>query len=69
MLTAIQQQRAAAALDYRHWLTYGAQMTDANAASTTSCRAADCCYRATLTNSAVGWLVSSLGIPVANSSA
>src|SRR5205085_4675424 len=27
MLTAIQQQRAAAALDYRHWLTYGAQMT------------------------------------------
>jgi dihydrodipicolinate synthase/N-acetylneuraminate lyase len=32
MLTALQQQRAAGALDYGHWLTYGAQMTDANAA-------------------------------------
>jgi dihydrodipicolinate synthase/N-acetylneuraminate lyase len=32
MLAAIQQQRAANTLDYRHWLTYGAQLTDANAA-------------------------------------
>lgn len=31
-LETIQQQRAAHALDYRHWLTYGAQLTDANAA-------------------------------------
>jgi dihydrodipicolinate synthase/N-acetylneuraminate lyase len=32
MLESIQQQRAAGRLDYRHWLTYGAQLTDANAA-------------------------------------
>lgn len=32
MLRAIQAQRAAGALDYAHWLTYGAQLTDANAA-------------------------------------
>lgn len=32
MLTTIQQQREANALDYRYWLTYGAQLTDANAA-------------------------------------
>lgn len=32
MLQSIQQQRAANTLDYRHWLTYGAQLTDANAA-------------------------------------
>jgi dihydrodipicolinate synthase/N-acetylneuraminate lyase len=32
MLEMIQQQRAAGILDYRHWLTYGAQLTDANAA-------------------------------------
>ena len=31
-LKTMQQQRAANALDYRHWLTYGAQLTDANAA-------------------------------------
>ena len=31
MLAAIQQQRAAGAINYRHWLTYGAQLTDANA--------------------------------------
>jgi dihydrodipicolinate synthase/N-acetylneuraminate lyase len=31
MHTAIQQQHAANTLDYRHWLTYGAQLTDANA--------------------------------------
>jgi len=32
MLTAIQDQRAAGTLDYAHWLSYGAQLTDANAA-------------------------------------
>ena len=32
MLQAIQAQSAAGTLDYRHWLTYNAQMTDANAA-------------------------------------
>lgn len=32
MLTSIQQERGNAALDYAHWLTYGAQLTDANAA-------------------------------------
>jgi dihydrodipicolinate synthase/N-acetylneuraminate lyase len=32
MLETIQQQRAEGRLDYRHWLTYGAQLTDANAA-------------------------------------
>ena len=32
MLHAIHEQSAAGALDYRHWLTYNAQMTDANAA-------------------------------------
>ena len=32
MLRAIHDQSAAGALDYRHWLTYNAQMTDANAA-------------------------------------
>lgn len=32
MLRAIQAQRSAGALDYAHWLTYGAQLTDANAA-------------------------------------
>jgi dihydrodipicolinate synthase/N-acetylneuraminate lyase len=32
MLSSIQQQRTAGNLDYRHWLTYGAQLTDANAA-------------------------------------
>ncbi len=32
MLDAIYQQRATNTLDYRHWLTYGAQLTDANAA-------------------------------------
>jgi dihydrodipicolinate synthase/N-acetylneuraminate lyase len=31
-LKAIQQQRAKNALDYRHWLSYGVQLTDANAA-------------------------------------
>ena len=31
-LTTIHQQRATGTLDYRHWLTYGAQLTDANAA-------------------------------------
>jgi hypothetical protein len=31
-LTAIHSQRASNSLDYRHWLTYGAQLTDANAA-------------------------------------
>jgi dihydrodipicolinate synthase/N-acetylneuraminate lyase len=31
-LAAIQQQRATNAIDYRYWLTYGAQLTDANAA-------------------------------------
>ncbi len=32
MLATIQQQRANNDLDYRHWLTYGTQLTDANAA-------------------------------------
>lgn len=32
MLQAIQAQRAAGRLDYAHWLTYNAQLTDANAA-------------------------------------
>ena len=32
MLRAIHDQSAAGTLDYRHWLTYNAQMTDANAA-------------------------------------
>ena len=32
MLQAIHSQGAAGALDYQHWLTYNAQMTDANAA-------------------------------------
>ena len=32
ILHAIHEQSAAGALDYRHWLTYNAQMTDANAA-------------------------------------
>ncbi len=32
MLRAIREQAAAGTLDYRHWLTYNAQMTDANAA-------------------------------------
>ncbi len=32
MLRAIHEQGAAGTLDYRHWLTYNAQMTDANAA-------------------------------------
>jgi dihydrodipicolinate synthase/N-acetylneuraminate lyase len=32
MLAAIQQQRAEGRLDYNHWLTYGAQLTDANGA-------------------------------------
>lgn len=32
MLAAIQVQRAAGTLDYAHWLSYGAQLTDANAA-------------------------------------
>ncbi len=32
MLQAIQDQSAAGRLDYGHWLTYNAQMTDANAA-------------------------------------
>ena len=32
MLSSIHQQRAQGNLDYRHWLTYGAQLTDANAA-------------------------------------
>ena len=32
MLQAIHSQGAAGALDYRHWLTYNAQLTDANAA-------------------------------------
>jgi dihydrodipicolinate synthase/N-acetylneuraminate lyase len=32
MLASIHQQRAQGNLDYRHWLTYGAQLTDANAA-------------------------------------
>ncbi len=32
MLETIQQQREAGALDYRHWLSYGAQLTDANSA-------------------------------------
>ncbi len=32
MLRAIHDQAAAGTLDYRHWLTYNAQMTDANAA-------------------------------------
>ena len=32
MLRAIHEQAAAGTLDYRHWLTYNAQMTDANAA-------------------------------------
>jgi dihydrodipicolinate synthase/N-acetylneuraminate lyase len=32
LLTTIQQQRAANSLDYGHWLAYGAQLTDANAA-------------------------------------
>ena len=32
MLRAIREQSAAGRLDYRHWLTYNAQMTDANAA-------------------------------------
>lgn len=32
MLTAIHEQHATNSLDYRHWLTYGAQLTDANAA-------------------------------------
>lgn len=32
MLNAIQQQRATNSLDYGHWLTYGAHLTDANAA-------------------------------------
>jgi dihydrodipicolinate synthase/N-acetylneuraminate lyase len=31
-LSKIQTQRAANAIDYAHWLTYGAQLTDANAA-------------------------------------
>ncbi len=31
-LAAIQQQRADGRLDYAHWLSYGAQLTDANAA-------------------------------------
>ena len=32
MLATIQAERAAGTLDYRHWLTYGAQLTDANGA-------------------------------------
>ncbi|HRW09387.1 MAG TPA: hypothetical protein P5121_30005 [Caldilineaceae bacterium] len=32
MLTTIQQQRAAGTLDHAHWLRYGTQLTDANAA-------------------------------------
>lgn len=32
MLEAIQQQRTSGTLDYAHWLTYGAQLTEANAA-------------------------------------
>ena len=32
MLRAIREQAAAGTLDYRHWLSYNAQMTDANAA-------------------------------------
>ena len=32
MLQAIRDQAAAGTLDYGHWLTYNAQMTDANAA-------------------------------------
>ena len=32
MLAQIQEQRAAGVLDHAHWLTYGAQLTDANAA-------------------------------------
>lgn len=32
MLSAIHHQRAQDTLDYRHWLTYGTQLTDANAA-------------------------------------
>lgn len=31
LLASIQTQRSQGNLDYRHWLTYGAQMTDANA--------------------------------------
>lgn len=31
LLASIQMQRSQDNLDYRHWLTYGAQMTDANA--------------------------------------
>jgi hypothetical protein len=32
MHTAIKEQRQTNTLDYRHWLSYGAQVTDANAA-------------------------------------
>ena len=32
MLRSIQDDDAAGTLDYRHWLTYGVQLTDANAA-------------------------------------
>jgi hypothetical protein len=32
MLTTIHEQQTTNSLDYRHWLTYGAQLTDANAA-------------------------------------
>ncbi len=32
MLTTIQRQRRTGALDYAHWLAYGVQITDANAA-------------------------------------
>ena len=32
MLRAIHEQTASGAIDYRHWLTYNVQMTDANAA-------------------------------------
>ena len=32
MLTTIQRQRRTGELDYAHWLAYGVQVTDANAA-------------------------------------